>query len=183
MPMKAHKEENMNFTVKKAEAVYAGGGIYLFGGITTDGQHFIADDEFEWVMLTDEQTMTDELTDEEWNDMWYRDWQEAHMTYETQSEDEAREWLLAIYKWLLDNNACDPDAIRRYRDIIISEMSQSDTGWKGYKMTNDELMQYFVKINARLDSNWTADNAKEYDRIYCEILRRMEDFTGEPSRA
>ena len=173
----------MIFTVKKAEAVYTGGGIYVFCGITTDGQHFLASDDPEWVMLTDSETMTDELTDDEWNDRWYADWQEENMTYETSSDDEAREWLLAIYQHILshedEGRYCYSD-IRYMRDVIINEMSESDNAWCGYKMSNEKLMQYFVKINARLDAKWTAENAKEYDRIYDELLRRMEDFTGEP---
>lgn len=175
----------MNFKVKKAEAIYTGGGIYVFCGITTDGQYFLASDDPEWVMLTDEPTMTDELTDDEWNDRWYADWQEENMTYETSSDDEARGWLLAIYQHILsheDEGKYCYDDIRYMRDVIINEMSESDNAWCGYKMSNEKLMEYFVRINAKLDANWTAENAKEYDRIYDELLRRMEDFVDEPRR-
>lgn len=113
----------MNFNVKKAEAIYTGGGIYVFAGITTEGHHFLASDDPEWVMLTNEPTMTDEMDNEAWNDMWYLEWMEAHTIYETQTEEEARTWLLTLYNWLMENGeGWLRSDIEVLRDTILEEI-------------------------------------------------------------
>ena len=106
----------MKFDVMKAEAIYTGGGIYVYCGMTMDGQHFIADDDY-WVMLTDKPTMTDELSDDDWNDMFYWEWMEANMTYQTQSEEEGREWIRRIYDWLIANTGADNEIKRRRAEM------------------------------------------------------------------
>ena len=183
MPMKAHKEEDMNFKVKKAEAIYTGGGIYVYCGITEDGQHFMAGDEPEWVMLTNEPTMTDELSDDEWNDRWYPEWQDEHKTYETESDEESMTWVIAIYNWLMENGeSYYHDDMQYRRDITINELQKMPTAWKGYRMTNSELIQYHAICSGWLLNSNSEDAIDEYRRVQNELLRRMEDFVDEPRR-
>lgn len=92
----------MKFTVKKAEAIYTGGGIFVYDGTTEEGLHFIAsDDPVNFVLITESKTMTTELTDDEWNDMWYCEWQDAHKVYETETEAEANDWMSRIYRAII----------------------------------------------------------------------------------
>lgn len=117
----------MKFEVKTAEAIYTGGGIYVFAGITTYGLHFIASDDPEWVMLTDKPTMEAEITDsEQYDDLWQPDWQEANCIYDTTTEEEARQWLLKIYDWLIEHT-CTDDTIKMYRNHIREELGILDT--------------------------------------------------------
>ena len=96
----------MKFTVKKVEAIYTGGGIFAYCGITEDGFHFIAcDDPIRWVMLTESDTMTTELSDTAWNDMWFEEWQNANAYYSTTTEAEADRWLAVIYKAILKDSS------------------------------------------------------------------------------
>lgn len=111
----------MNFKVKRAEAVYTGGGIFVFCGITNQEQHFMASDDPNWVMLTNELTMTDELSNEEWNDRWYMEWQDANRIYETAESKEADAWILAIYDYLIDNNDYDLDLFKRRRADLLDK--------------------------------------------------------------
>ena len=183
MPMKAHKEEDMNFKVKKAEAIYTGGGIYVYCGITEDGQHFLASDDPEWVVLTNEPTMTDEMTDEEWNDRWYMDWIDAHKTYETDSDEEGKAWLISIYNWLIANGESHyREEMKSNRDYTINELEKLSSAWKGYRMTNSELIQYHAICSGWLLNSNSDDAIEEYRRVQDELLRRMEDFVDEPRR-
>lgn len=90
------------FHIEKAEAIYTGGGIYVYAGIT-NGQHFLAADDEPWFMLTDKPTMSDEVSDDDWDDMWFSEWVEKNATYQSNSDSEADEFLLAVYDWILDN--------------------------------------------------------------------------------
>ena len=175
----------MIFTVKKAEAIYTGGGVYIYGGITESGQHFIASDEYDWVMLTDKQTMSDELPEEEWDDLWYSEWQEANMTYETTSEEEGKEWILAIYNWIIQNHPngnYDMGEIEYRRGCLVGELEDMENAWKGYRMTNSELIQYHAICSGWLLNSNSEDAIEEYRRVQDELLRRMEDFVDEPRR-
>lgn len=118
----------MNFTITKAEMVYTGGGIYVFAGITADGHHFLASNEPEWVMLTDAPTMTDEMDDETWENMFYPEWMEAHAIYETQTYEEARKMLLILLGWLELNNSGRwlTSDIEHMREVIINEMNEEE---------------------------------------------------------
>ncbi len=172
----------MKFTVAKAEAIYTGGGIYVFCGETHEGYHFLASDDPEWVMLTDRKTMTTELDSDEWNDRWYPEWQEQNCKYETTSDEEARTWLLAIYNHILNDDEesryCYA-AVQRMRDCIIHELEESPNAWRGYRMSNEELLNmYALRVVAMAHSD-KQSVAEECQMYKYEILRRMEDFTGE----
>lgn len=91
-----------SFHIEKAEAIYTGGGIYVYAGIT-NGQHFLAADDEPWFMLTDKPTMSDEVSDDDWDDMWFSEWVEKNASYQPNSDNEADEFLLAVYDWILDN--------------------------------------------------------------------------------
>lgn len=151
----------MEFTIKTAEAIYTGGGIYVFAGITEDGHHFIASDDPEWVMLTDEPTMSDELTDEEMDDRWQPDWQEDNCLYETKTDKEARKWLLTLYNWLIAK-CPDPD-IEYMRDVIIEEMGiEPDTESDSIESDNHKIAWYdaltrVLNMGFDLDKNSARD--------------------------
>lgn len=91
----------MKFTVKKAEAIYTGGGIFVYDGITEDGLHFVASDEPTYCLLVKANTMTTELTDDEWEAMWYSEWMDANKIYETETEAEADRWMAEIYRAII----------------------------------------------------------------------------------
>lgn len=116
----------MKFKVTKAEAIYTGGGIYVYCGMIEGGQHFLASDDDMWVLLTNDLTMTDELDDDEWNDRWYSEWMEEHATYCTESESEADEWMMQIYQYIInrqpDGNYLVSD-IKNRRDALKDEMN------------------------------------------------------------
>lgn len=111
----------MEFTVKKAEAIYTGGGIFVYDGITEEGLHFIASDEpVNYVMLTEADTMTSELSDDAWNDLWYCEWQDEHKVYETTTEAEADKWMAKIYRAILadsDQYYFHSDMQKRLKEI------------------------------------------------------------------
>ena len=104
------------YHIEKAEAMYTGGGIYVYAGLV-NGQHFLATDDEPWFMLTDKPTMTDELSDDDWDGMWYEEWEEQNASYQSHSDTEANEFLLAVYDWILDNkpvgNYQEEDIIER----------------------------------------------------------------------
>lgn len=168
----------MKFTVKKAEAVYTGGGIYVFCGETLEGYHFMASHDPNWVMLTTAKTMTTEMDNDAWNDLWYYEWQEANMEYEA-NESEADEWMLKIYAWLLNSKEHFDADIQVLRDILIREMEDEPNSWNGYRMSNEALLNRFAMITVKYGESDKPDVAEEWQRYHDELLRRMEDFTGE----
>jgi hypothetical protein len=66
--------------IKKAEAVYTGGGIYLFYGELENGLHFLTDDMGATLVL--------DASAENFDESLYEDWQSAHQVEEL--TDEAR---------------------------------------------------------------------------------------------
>lgn len=159
------------FGVAKAEAVYSGGGIWLFCGITNTGLHFIADSDMEYIQVMDAPTMTDEVSDEAWDNLWQPGFQEEHAIITPSSELEAKEWMLCLYQWLIDNEADNAEEFIPMRDALVLSIEKDPDAWVGYKASNRDLIALF-EMSVKYA---TAD----HDKIVAELLRRMEDFTGE----
>ena len=83
--------------IRKANAEYTGGGIYVYWGQLEDGKYFLADDDGE-MMLTE--------TDPEscWEDVWYWEWQCEHGIQVTKEQDDTAElgqvwWTPTAAEW------------------------------------------------------------------------------------
>ena len=61
--------------IRKAEAVYTGGNIWLFHGQLSDGNWFLTDD-YGCVLILDTNP------DNDWENCCYEDWQKAHLIKE-----------------------------------------------------------------------------------------------------
>ncbi len=106
---------------EKAEAIYTGGGFYIFAGITTDGWHFLAGNDPSWIEFTKAPTMSDELTDEGWEYMLTDEWMDANTKgNQISTQEEADAWLLEVLDYLIDEG-CPVDGLEELRDSLRTE--------------------------------------------------------------
>jgi hypothetical protein len=72
----------MKYTIKKANAVYTGGGIFIFWGDLEDNKYFMCDDDGGVIILDSDPTDFDVSL--------YVEWQEEHLVEYLEDNEEER---------------------------------------------------------------------------------------------
>ena len=84
---------------KNVNAVYTGGGIWLFHGQLTSGEHFLTDDEGDVLILNESPADFDESL--------FVEWQDAHKVRELLDESERVTFCDRLADRLLRHNKTD----------------------------------------------------------------------------
>ena len=102
--------------IKKATAVYTGGGIWLFYGKIKNGNYFLMDDNGYVVILNKNPKNLDEST--------YEEWQKLHMVEELVGEKRIK-FANKVLDYLIDNpkhrGGMVKEEIEIYREWVIKE--------------------------------------------------------------
>lgn len=108
--------------LKNVVATYTGGGIWVFTGELKDGTFFLHDDNFDTRILT-------EYPDPSNDDVWFDDWQTAHLVKDLNTEEDGAAFQLAILKFIEkytpDRWDIDFDIIRNTAKELITQK-----GWR-----------------------------------------------------
>lgn len=87
----------MNYKVTdivNAEPCYTGGGIYAIVGELADGNYFMGDLTFHWIVVVNEKP--------DWDESWYEEWIDAHKVTEF-NDDDARKFIAVALQWVKAN--------------------------------------------------------------------------------
>lgn len=83
--------------IKAVEAVYTGGGIWVFVGELLDGSFFMHDDNYATEILS-------EYPDPEKEEVWFWEWQQPRIIRELDIESEGPAFQLALLEFIRRNN-------------------------------------------------------------------------------
>lgn len=113
----------INGEIETAEAIYTGGGIWVYVGIV-GGCHFMASDsDNNWVLLVDKDP------NEEFDDAWYPEWMEEHGIEEFGDTRESFAFYDRLYDYLEKNNLC----------IDVKKLRESTNEYRHYLMNEGKL--------------------------------------------
>lgn len=97
-----NKSEETNLNIESVIPNYTGGNIYNYTGKLSDGNYFMAaDDWFEGDYF--DIRIVNENPDKVGEDSWYPEWQEEHLVRDIQSENEAQKFTKQILNWIIKN--------------------------------------------------------------------------------
>lgn len=97
-----NESEETNLNIESVIPNYTGGNIYNYIGKLSDGNYFMAaDDWFEGDYF--DIRIVNENPDKAGEDCWYPEWQEEHLVRDIQSENEAQKFTKQILNWIIKN--------------------------------------------------------------------------------
>ena len=103
--------------IKKATAVYTGGGIWLFYGKLSHKKYFLMDDNGMVIILKENPKNLEEST--------YEEWQELHKTKHQLSCEEAKEFALDVLDYIKHHpdhsGGMTNTEIKIYKDWVVRE--------------------------------------------------------------
>lgn len=181
-----NESEETNLNIESVIPNYTGGNIYNYTGKLSDGNYFMAaDDWFEGDYF--DIRIVNENPDKVGEDSWYPEWQEEHLVRDIQSENEAQKFTKQILNWIIKNKPEGNYDISDMENMLkcIKPMNESVQNYRDINRTKDEwklIIDPSVKNINDIKNNYNAmkHNATWYE--YSEIMNILNNYQDKETR-